>query len=78
LSAETNTACSIVNPKLDYCNSLLFKTSNHNAMHLQRVQNNLVRINTSKLWIIMKHIWALHWLRIPKHQHRLQMVKNDS
>ena len=37
-------ACSIVATRLDYCNSLLFKTSAHNLRRLQRIQNNLARI----------------------------------
>jgi len=34
-------ANSIVNSRLDYCNSILSGTSNYNLQRLQRVQNNL-------------------------------------
>jgi len=34
-------AGSLVNTRLDYCNSLLVNNTNHNIIRLQRVQNNL-------------------------------------
>jgi len=37
-------ACSIVNSRLDYCNSLLAGTSASNINKLQRVQNTLARV----------------------------------
>ena len=36
-------ACSLVNTRLDYCNSLLVSTSLQNITRLQRVQNNVAR-----------------------------------
>jgi len=41
-AAITN-ACSLINTRLDYCKSLLFKTSTQNLLRMQRVQNNVVR-----------------------------------
>jgi len=36
-------ACSVINTRLDYCNSLLYGTSAQNIAKLQRIQNNLAR-----------------------------------
>ena len=59
-------ACSLVNTRLDYCNSLLYSTSQKNIARLQRVQNNLVRavLKLRRRDSIGHHIRALHWLRI--------------
>jgi hypothetical protein len=66
--ATTMIACSLINTRLDYCNSLLKGTSEHNIVRLQRVQNSLVRIvlRTRHRESITPHIRALHWLRIPE------------
>ena len=37
-------ACSIVSSRLDYCNFILYNTSEGNLNRLQRVQNNLARV----------------------------------
>ena len=37
-------ACSIVGSRIDYCNALLFGTSEKNFNKLQRVQNNMARV----------------------------------
>ena len=59
-------ACSLVNTRLDYCNSLLFSTSLQNITRLQRVQNNLARavLNLKRRDSMAHHIRALHWLPI--------------
>jgi len=59
-------AFSLINLRLDYCNSLLVNNTTHNIIRLQRVQNNLARV------ILCKNgrtsaaplIHDLHWLRI--------------
>jgi len=59
-------ACSIVTTKLDYCNSLLYGTTNINIRKLQRVQNSLARlvIGTRKSDHITPVLKKLHWLPI--------------
>ena len=37
-------ARSIVFSRLDYCNAVLYRVSDHNINRLQRVQNNLARV----------------------------------
>ena len=37
-------ACSLINTRLDYCNSFYIRTSSRNIARLQRVQNNLARV----------------------------------
>ena len=64
-------ACSIVNSRLDYCNSILHNTSCHNIAQLQRVQNNLTRVvcrapRRSSPSALLKR---LHWLPI---EHRIR------
>ena len=46
LDAAESVAVSIVGARLDYCNSLLYGTSQRNLDHLQRVQNSLTRVLT--------------------------------
>ena len=57
---------SMVGSRLDYCNSLLYCTSNANIEKLQRVQNSLAR--TVKLRRKYDHatpiLSELHWLKI--------------
>jgi Reverse transcriptase (RNA-dependent DNA polymerase) len=59
-------ACSIVNTRLDYCNSLLMGTSAHNIAMLQRVQNSLARVvcNSTRRTSSMLLLENLHWLPI--------------
>ena len=59
-------ACSLVNTRLDYCNSLLVSTSLQNITRLQRVQNNLARTvcNLRRRDSVKHHIRALHWLPV--------------
>jgi len=59
-------ACSLVNTRLDYCNSLLVSTSLQNITRLQRVQNNLARavLTLRRDESIRHHIRALHWLPV--------------
>ena len=59
-------ACSLVNTRLDYCNSLLFSTSLQNISRLQRVQNNLARavLKCKRRDSMVHHIRSLHWLPI--------------
>ncbi len=60
-------ACSIVSTRLDYCNSLLYGTSQKNISKLQRVQNSLARVDADK-HCRREHIRPvlreLHWLPI--------------
>jgi hypothetical protein len=65
-SVANTVACSIVNTRLDYCNSLLYGTSKINVKKLQRVQNTLARVVSSagrrdSTTAILKD---LHWLPI--------------
>ena len=61
-------ACSIVNARLDYCNSILYHTSNNNINQLQRTQNSLARVvcsvprRTSAAPLLKR----LHWLPVEK------------
>jgi len=59
-------ACSLVNTRLDYCNSLLSSTSLQNVDRLQRVQNNLARavFDLKRYDSVRHHIRALHWLPV--------------
>jgi len=47
--ATANTTVSIVNSRLDYCNSILSGSSKYNLQRLQRVQTNLARA-VCKAW----------------------------
>lgn len=64
--AAVSIACSLVNTRLDYCNSLLHSTSANNLLRLQRVQNNLARVvlNLHRRESVKHHIYALHWLPV--------------
>jgi len=42
--AAVKIACSLVNTRLDYCDSLLVNNTNHNIIRLQHVQSNLARV----------------------------------
>ena len=59
-------ACSIVNSRLDYCNSLLAGTSVSNLAKLQRVQNTLARVvlRRGKYDHISSALAELHWLPV--------------
>jgi hypothetical protein len=64
-SAKT-IACGLVISRLDYCNSLLYGTSEHNLHKLQCVQNSLARVvlqqpyRASAVPLLRK----LHWLPV--------------
>jgi len=63
---STRTRRCIVNSRLDYCNSILSKSSHYNLQMLQRVQNNLARAvckapRRSSASVLFKQ---LHWLPI--------------
>jgi hypothetical protein len=66
----TSVAVSLIQSKLDYCNSLLYNTSASNLNSLQRIQNNLARLvlqpSTPTSSTTLLH--ALHWLPV---QHRI-------
>ena len=53
-------------PRLDYANSILFKTSTSNINKLQRVQNTLARIALPNLWStpVLSLLNRLHWLPV--------------
>jgi hypothetical protein len=59
-------ACSIVNTRIDYCNSLLHGTSAKNIDKLQRVQNALARVVTgsTRRSHIKPVLKELHWLPV--------------
>lgn len=59
-------ACSIVNTRLDYCNSLLHGTTAKNIDKLQHVQNALARVvsGTARRDHIRPVLKELHWLPI--------------
>ena len=65
-SVAATLAGALVQTRLDYCNSLLFSTSDQNATRLQQVQNNAARVvfrvhrRTSAAPLLAK----LHWLPI--------------
>jgi len=72
--AAKTIVCSMVYPRLDYCNSLLHRTSSSNINKLQRVQYSVARIITKRR--LSDHITPvladLHWLRFQYHiQHKL-------
>ena len=56
----------IASARLDYCNSVLYKTSLSNTSKLQRAQNSLARVvtNSSKRDHITPILADLHWLPI--------------
>lgn len=59
-------ACSIVASRLDYCNSLLYNTSQSNLHRLQRMQNSIARVvvrdkRSDHITPVLKN---LHWLPI--------------
>jgi hypothetical protein len=57
-------ACSMIDGRLDYCNSVLYRTSLANINKLQRVQNSAARIVTksSRSDHITPVLAELHWL----------------
>jgi hypothetical protein len=59
-------ACSIVNTRLDYCNSLLYGTSVKNIQRLQKIQNTLARVvsGTKRRDHIKPVLRDLHWLPV--------------
>jgi hypothetical protein len=58
--------CSIVNSRLDYCNSLLYGSSAKNLDKLQRVQNTLARVvsGARRRDHIKPVLKKLHWLPV--------------
>jgi hypothetical protein len=59
-------AVSMVSARLDYCNSLIYGTSQSNIAKLQRIHNTLARIVTctSRRDSIMPILADLHWLPV--------------
>jgi len=59
-------ACSLVGARIDYCNALLYGTSQANIDRLQRLQNSLARTVTGvrKYDHITPTLKQLHWLPI--------------
>lgn len=70
-------ACSIVSTRLDYCNSLLHRTSSKNLQRLQRVQNTLARVvtGTRKYDHIKPVLRELHWLPVAQRvQYKVALI----
>ena len=66
LSVAKTIATVLVSSRLDYCNSLLYNTTNKDIARLQRVQNSLARVIThsprfSRPVPLLK---SLHWLSV--------------
>jgi Reverse transcriptase (RNA-dependent DNA polymerase)/Endonuclease-reverse transcriptase len=70
-STANTLACSIVNTRLDYCNSLLYGMSQHNLHRLQLVQNSLARVvcQAPRRCSATALLKQLHWLPI---EHRIE------
>ena len=64
-------AASVVSSRLDYCNSLLVKTTEHNLKRLQSVQNSLARVVSQAPWSVpsLDLLRGLHWLPIRQRIH---------
>ena len=62
-------ACSIVGSRLDYCNSILYKTMKANITKLQCVQNSLARVVLQKPRRTHTDdlLEQLHWLPVSYH-----------
>jgi len=71
ISADTakTIAYSMVDMRLDYCNSVLYGTSAMNPNKLQRVQNFAASIVTGRFEHAQPLLAELHWLPI---KHRIQ------
>ena len=70
-------ACSIVSSRLDYCNSLLYGTSDKNLKKLQRVQNRLARVVACTPTRIHIHpvLAELHWLPVAQRvQYKVALI----
>ncbi len=59
-------AAAVVSVRLDYCNSILYKTSQSNIAKLQRLQNSLARVVSGKRRCdhVTPILADLHWLPI--------------
>src|SRR5258706_264474 len=59
-------ATAVVSTRLDYCNSLLYGTSESNIKKLQRVQNSLARLvtNSNSRCHVAPILAELHWLPV--------------
>ena len=61
-----NVTCSIVDSRLDYCNSLFVGITDYNFNKLQHVQNTLARVvlRAGKFKHITPALIKLHWLPV--------------
>ena len=59
-------ACSIVNSRLDYCNSVLAGINDYNINRLQRIQNSAARVvaNVGTRHSVTSTLRELHWLPV--------------
>ena len=66
LDTAKTIGCSIVGSRLDYANSLLYNTSQHNLNKLQRIQNTLARVvlNSRHSSSYSTNLQSLHWLPV--------------
>jgi len=67
-TTATNIATSLVQSKLDYCNSLYIGLPKSELNRLQNIQNTLARVvaNKRRQEHITPTLKSLHWLRIPE------------
>jgi hypothetical protein len=75
--AAKTIACSMVNGRLDYCNSVPHRTSSSNINKLQRVQNSVALIITRRRPSdhIIPVLADLHWLPVQYHiQYKLAVI----
>ena len=65
-TATATIVCSIVLSRIDYCNSLLFGSTNDVTSHLQRIQNHASRVifRLPMSSSINIHLKSLHWFPV--------------
>ena len=70
-------ACSLINFRIDYCNSLLSGATVHNLGRLQRLQNNAARVvcRGSRRDSARSMLYKLHWLPVEQRiQYKISVI----